>query len=73
MMRRTKEENGFLRSFVVRYRSHVANLQTVQPDLPNRAQQIISELHGLATEADTLMSSHDLLWETYSSLPNTPR
>lgn len=73
MMRRTKEENGFLRSFVVRYRSHVTDLQAVQPQLPDRAQRIVSELHGLSSEADSLMTSHDRLWDAYSSLPSTPR
>lgn len=73
MMRRTREENSFLRSFVVRYRSHVGDLQAMQLDLPDRAQRIISDMHGLSDQADTLMGSHDRLWQAYTSLPNTPR
>lgn len=73
MMRRTKEENSFLRSFVVRFRSHTSELQAVQLQLPDPAQRAVSEMCGLSTEVNSLMASHDRLWEAYSSLPSTPR
>lgn len=76
MLRRTKEENEILRSFFLRYKNHLADLQGLQPNMPDEAQQLISELHGLSSEADNLMASYDKLWETYSSissLPGTPR
>ena len=73
MMRRTKEENESLRGFFRQYKHQLQDLQAVQPDLPNEAQQLISGMHSLATETDKVMASYTSLWETYSSLPGTPR
>lgn len=73
MMRRTQEENGMLRSFLVRYQSLLADLQTMQMDLPDGAQRVTSNMHGVSSDASNLIESHSRLWEAYSSLPNTPR
>lgn len=73
MMRRTKEENVCLHQYFLRSKHHLGDLQAVQPDLPDSAQKVISEMHGLASETDKLVSSYRSLWDTYSSLPGTPR
>lgn len=73
MMKRTKEENQRLQEFFQQYRHQLQDLQAVQPDLPSEAQRLISGMHSLATETDKAMASYKSLWETYSSLPGTPR
>lgn len=73
MMRRTKEENECLQKFFLQHKHQLHDLQALQPNLPNDAQQLVSGMHSLTVEADKVMASYKSLWQTYSSLPGTPR
>lgn len=73
MMRRAKEENERLQRFISQHKQQLEELQAVQPDLSNEAQRLISEMHSLVTETARDVAPYRSLWDTYSSLPGTPR
>ena len=72
-MRRTKEENECLQKFFSQHKHQLQDLQALQLNLSDDAQQLVSSMHSLTIEADKVIASYKSLWETYSSLPGTPR
>ncbi len=42
-------------------------------DLPDQAQSVVSTMRGVTADADSIMASHQRLYEAYESHSNTPR